>query len=393
MDKESGSNESFMEYRRFGKTNLNVSVINLGTMRYKHVWDKPADEIPKDTVEQCITGLQLALKNGINLIETAHGYTKSEHCLGLVLNNELGIPRDNYYIMTKGDAFSAAEMREMVGKQLKALKTDKLEFYAWHGINNRELFNKACKKGGPVEELLKMKEEGVIENVGFSTHGPLEIICQAIETGLFSFVNLHYYYFFRRNYGAIALAEARDMGVLIISPNDKGGQLFSHPPVLTRLTFPYTPVQWNARFCLSKPAVHTLAFGITEPEQFDEIKGIFPTSIPLTIDDQEILHNLNRRELSDKYASYEGYDLQGDPSGINIPDILRLRKMWKCYDMKEFAQYRYNTLEPNDTWFPGNFATPENIARINMDKVPDDIPLKEMLLETHKALYKEKKKV
>jgi predicted aldo/keto reductase-like oxidoreductase len=135
------------------------------------------------------------------------------------------------------------------------------------------------------------------------------------------------------------------------------------------------------------PAVHTLAFGITEPEQFDVIKGIFPTSVPLTPEEQEIIHSLKRRELIDKYASYEGYDLQGDPSGINIPEILRLRKLWKCYGMKEFAQYRYNTLEPDDTWIPGNFATPGNVARINMDKVPDGIPLKEMLLETHNALY------
>ncbi len=390
MEKEKRKKKNFMEYRRFGKTNLKVSVINLGTMRYKHVWDKPADEIPKDTIEQCKTSVQLAFKNGINLIETAHGYTKSEHCLGKVLNEELSIPRKKYYIMTKGHAATAAKVREMVEKQLKALKTDKLEFYAWHGINNRELFVKSCRKRGPVEELLKMKEEGIIDNVGFSTHGPLEVICSAIETGLFSFVNLHYYYFFQRNYGSIALAEARDMGVLIISPNDKGGLLFSPPPLLTKITYPYTPVQWNARFCLSMPAVHTLAFGITEPEQFDEIKGMFPTSIPLTLKDQEIMHNLKRRELTDKYASYEGYDLLGDPSGINIPDILRLRKMWKCFDMKEFAQYRYNTLEPHDTWFPGNFATPENIARINMDKVPDGIPLKEMLQETHNALYKKK---
>ena len=31
----------------------------------------------------------------------------------------------------------------------------------------------ACKKGGSVEELLKMKEEGIIRHVGFSTHAPL----------------------------------------------------------------------------------------------------------------------------------------------------------------------------------------------------------------------------
>ncbi len=390
MEKVTGKSRNFMEYRRFGKTNLHVSVINLGTMRYKHVWDKPEDDIPEDTIEQCKTSVQLAMKNGINLIETAYGYTKSEHCLGKVLIEELSIPRNKYYLMTKGHAPSASKARDLVEKQLKALKTDRLEFYAWHGINNQELFVKSCRKRGPVEELLKMKEEGIIDNVGFSTHGPLEVICRAIETGLFSFVNLHYYYFFRRNYGAIALAEARDMGVLIISPNDKGGKLFSPPPVLKEITDPYSPVQWNARFCLSMPAVHTLAFGITGPQQFDEIRGIFPTSIPLTPKDQEIMFNLKRRELLDKYSSYEGYDLQGDPSGINIPDILRLRKMWKCYDMKEFAQYRYNMLEPDDTWIPGNFATPENIARINMDKVPENIPLKEILIETHKALYKVK---
>jgi predicted aldo/keto reductase-like oxidoreductase len=218
MDKEKGNRKNFMEYRRFGKTNLNVSVINLGTMRYKHVWDKPADAIPKDTIEQCKTSVQLALGNGINLIETAHGYTKSEHCLGKVLNQELSIPRNNYYVMTKAHPASAEEARKIVDKQLKALKTDRLELYAWHGINNQELFIKSCRKQGPVEELLKMKEEGIIDNVGFSTHGPLEVICRAIETGLFNFVNLHYYYFFQRNYGAIVLAEARDMGVLIISP-------------------------------------------------------------------------------------------------------------------------------------------------------------------------------
>ena len=32
-----------MEYRRFGKTNKNVSVITLGGMRYKHADDEPRD--------------------------------------------------------------------------------------------------------------------------------------------------------------------------------------------------------------------------------------------------------------------------------------------------------------------------------------------------------------
>jgi len=59
-----------------------------------------------------------------------------------------------------------------------------------------------------------------VRHVGFSTHGPLEVILAAINTNLFEFVNLHYYYFFQRNAAAIELAQKK-IWVLIISPADK----------------------------------------------------------------------------------------------------------------------------------------------------------------------------
>ena len=148
------------------------------------------------------------------------------------MNDILKIPRESYYLMTKGNPKTSDETYEKIEKQLKALKTDYFDFYGWHGINNAELFKTACSKNGPVETLLKLKEQGVIKHVGFSTHAPLEVIIEAIETDYFEFMNLHYYYFFQRNYGAVALAESKDMGVFIISPNDKGGQLFNAPKKL-----------------------------------------------------------------------------------------------------------------------------------------------------------------
>jgi predicted aldo/keto reductase-like oxidoreductase len=99
-------------------------------------------------------------------------------------------------------------------------------------MNNRAKFTKALAKGGPVEVLKRYQEQGVIGNVGFSTHAPYRVICDAISTDLFDFVNLHYYYFFQKNFGAVQLAAAHDMGVFIISPNDKGGQLFNPSPLL-----------------------------------------------------------------------------------------------------------------------------------------------------------------
>jgi len=151
-----------MEYRRFGKTNKHISAITLGGMRYKHGWNEPRDVIPEDTLEECRKTVEMAFSMGINHIETAYGYIKSEHVYGKVLNEILKIKRESYFHMTKGVPAIAKETRKFVEEQLKALKTDYFDFYALHGMNNRNLYETACKKNGPVEELLKLKNEGVI---------------------------------------------------------------------------------------------------------------------------------------------------------------------------------------------------------------------------------------
>ncbi len=379
-----------MNYRRFGKTEKNISVITLGGMRYLHGWEDPRDDIPQDTLNQMVECTSQAFKRGINHIETAYGYKKSEHAYGIVLNDILKIPRDNYFLMTKGYPQTADETKQRVEEQLKALKTDYFDFYAWHGINNDEKFQVACKSGGPVETLLKLKEEGIIKHVGFSTHAPVDVILKSINTDLFEFINLHYYYFFQRNLAAIAQAEVKDMGVFIISPNDKGGQLFNAPDKLKKITSPLTPIQWNAKFCLRLPSVHTLSFGMTEISHFDEMEGIFPAKYPLSLEEQKIYLELDKQILNDPYAAYEGYELSNDPSGINIPEVLRLRRLWKCYDMLDFGRYRYNMMHVNDSWVPGAFATKENIKKIDLTRAPKEIPIKDLLLEAHEAFYKHK---
>jgi predicted aldo/keto reductase-like oxidoreductase len=375
-----------MEYRRFGKTEKYISAITLGGMRFKNVWNDPRREIPAETFEHCTQAVQLAFEAGINHIETAWGYKKSETVYGKVLNEELKIPRNTYHLMTKGNAMTAGEMQKIVESQLNDLQTDYFDFYGWHGINNDDLLNHACKKGGPVEELHKMKEEGIIKHIGFSTHGPMDTIIRPIETQLFEFVNLHYYYFAQRNLGAVQMAQSNDMGVFIISPNDKGGQLFKAPDKVKNATYPLTPIQWNAKFCLENPAITTLSFGITEPDHFEEMKGIFPLSLWSKME-QQIKLKLDSFLLDDPFSSYDGFDLKNDPSGINFSSVLRLRKLWKCYDMKDYGKYRYKVFQNKDHWFPGSYASQSNIDKIDLSRVPADIPLKEMLAETHKELY------
>ena len=379
-----------MEYRRFGKTNKMVSVITLGGMRYKHGYLEPRDQIPQETLDQCRDTVEKAFAQGINLIETAYGYIKSEHVYGRVLNEELKIKRDSYFLMTKGNPKTGEETKVQVESQLKALKTGYLDFYAWHGINTFELLEQICVKGGPMEVLQKLKEEGIIKHIGFSTHGPLEVIIKAIETDLFDFVNLHYYYFFQRNKAAVDLAAKKDMGVFIISPNDKGGQLFKAPQKLLELTAPLHPIQWNARFCLSHPGIHTLTFGLPVTARFDQIDGIFPAPAPLSFEDVKIKKNLDDQIFLDPYAGFDAAVMENDPSGLNIPEILRFRTLWKCYDMKEFGLYRYNMFQEKGHWFPGHFPSEDNLKKVDLSNCPAEIPLIDLIKETHEVLYRPK---
>src|SRR5436189_1337008 len=55
-----------------------------------------------------------------------------------------------------------------------------------------------------------------------------------------------------------------------ISPNDKGGKLYSPPKKLVELCAPLTPMQFNDLYCLARKEVHTLSCGAARPGDFDE---------------------------------------------------------------------------------------------------------------------------
>jgi predicted aldo/keto reductase-like oxidoreductase len=374
-----------MQYRRFGKTERELSVITLGGMRYVHGWEGKRTDLPQDSIDNCRRCTELALDAGINHIETAFGYGKSEHLYGKVLSEELNVPRSRYHLMTKGRPTSGNDQRKLIDKQLDALRTDHFDFYAWHGVNNQHDFDTMMAKDGPVEALLDLKRQGVIGHVGFSTHAPLDIILSALDTDCFDFVNLHYYYFRQRNEPAVRLAAKKDMGVFIISPNDKGGRLYKPSKLVADATAPLTPIQWNARFCLRTPDVHTLSFGMTAPAHFDEMRGIFPVSAPLSPSDQAALERLDARLDAVPGGRYEGWEHERHDSGINIPEALRLRRLWLGYDMIDFARYRYNMFGQDD-WFPGVKCTEEVLAKLDASQFPRDVDVKALLREAHEKL-------
>ena len=379
-----------MEYRRFGKTEELISVITLGGMRFKHGWTPPRNHLPKDSIEHCISTTRVALDLGINHIETAHGYMKSELLFGHALK-ELGVPRKQFKMMTKGAPMSGDETRRLVEEQLEALGLDHVDFYGWHGINNKELLKIAVEKNGPVETLHRLKDEGLIRHVGFSTHAPLGTILDAMQTGLFSFINLHYYYFFQRNLPAVQLAEKMDMGVFIISPNEKGGMLFRPSEKVKNLCKPLTPIVFNGRFCLSHPEITTLSMGIHEPKHFPQNLAILNRG------------NYSNSELSKVKAEMDApltkvsglctlcHECLPCPENINIPEVLRFRNLTEGYDMLNYGRFRYNMFEGQGHWFPGTFAFHCTECGDCLPRCPENLNIPTLLMETHKKLFSKPK--
>ena len=378
-----------MEYRRFGKTEEIISVITLGGMRFKDGWNPPRAHLPSDSVRNCIEITRQALALGINHIETAHGYMKSENLYGLALK-ELGTARESFKVMTKGAPMTGDETRALVEEQLDSLNLDYLDFYGWHGINNEERLKAAVKSGGPVEVLHRLREEGLIRHVGFSTHGSLEIILQALNTNLFSFINLHYYYFFQRNILALQLARKKDIGIFIISPNEKGGLLWKPSKKVEETCHPLTAIEFNGRFCLSHPEITTLSMGIHEPEHFAQNLSILNEAdyaSPGMLDIQAKM-DISLSKIS-SLCTLCGECLPC-PEEINIPEVLRFHNLLEAYNMKDYGEFRYNMFEGEGHWFPGNFASKCTQCGDCLPRCPEKLEIPKLLKKTHKKLFNRK---
>ena len=375
-----------MEYRRFGKTNEQISVITLGGMRFKHGWNPPRSILPAESIKNCIDTTRQAFDIGINHIETAHGYMKSEHLYGVALK-ELATPRDHFKMMTKGAPMTGDETRALVEEQLENLQLDFIDFYGWHGINNEERLLAAIKPGGPVEVLHRLKEEGLIRHIGFSTHGSLDIISRALQTDLFSFVNLHYYYFFKRNLQAVQLAGEKDIGVFIISPNEKGGMLWKPSDIVQKTCEPMTAIQFNGRFCLQHPQITTLSLGMHAPEHFPQNLSIIDeTKISSDKEERIRLKMDGRLNEVDSLCTLCNECLPC-PEEINIPEVLRFRNLLEAYDMKDYGNFRYNMFEGEGHWFPGNFASKCTECGDCLPRCPEKLEIPKLLFDTHERLF------
>ena len=343
-----------------------------------------AMQLPDVSEEQAVSTVRRAMELGINHYETARGYANSEEILGRALK---GFDRSKLLLTTKITPKHYQNYRQYIEESLTRLQVDYLDNFDIHGINNDEQLNYTLMKGGVLETVRKAMSEGLIRHLGFSSHGPVEIILKTMETGEFESVNLHYYYFNQRNLPAVKRAGELDMGVLIISPTDKGGQLHKAPEYLMKLTRPYHPITVNHRFCLSHPEVTTVTVGAAHPDEFGpHIKAVEHEGV-LTPVEKEIIERLDGQYLKlGATLCTLCHKCLPCPEQINIPEVLRLRNIAIAFDMKEFGKYRYRMFENADHWFWGRKASFCTRCNECLPRCPEKLNIPELLGEAHEML-------
>lgn len=173
-----------MQKRTFNNTDLFVSVIGLGTVKFgrnQGVKYPTSFELPTD--KEIDTLLKSAWDLGINLLDTAPAYGTSEERLGHCLEN-----RSQWILCTKvGEEFikdqshfdfSAKHTRLSIERSLKRLRTDYLDIVLIHS-NGDDLA--ILKQEELLDCLQSLKKQGLIRSYGMSTktlEGGLEALEQ-----------------------------------------------------------------------------------------------------------------------------------------------------------------------------------------------------------------------
>jgi aryl-alcohol dehydrogenase-like predicted oxidoreductase len=158
-----------MQYRRLGRTGLNVSMLSLGSGGPNRFGQ--SRYTPRNSILRLV---RHALELGINFFDSASSYGQSETLLGKALQ---GVPRDGYYLSTKvlpvnrHTIISAAEARRLVKQSLHRLGLEELDILHLHRVTP-QFYEKVRDRLMP--ELERLRAEGKIRYIGITESSHLD---------------------------------------------------------------------------------------------------------------------------------------------------------------------------------------------------------------------------
>lgn len=215
-----------MNYRRFGRTNWQVSEIGYGMWGLAG-W-KETDAVEVDEA------LALSAELGCNFYDTAWGYGagKSEQILGKLMKQHAGkrlylatkIPPKNFKWPSKAtytleECFPASHIIEYTEKSLKNLNVECIDLQQFHVWEDSWAHHDDWKSA-----IEKLKADGKVKHVGISVNRwEPDNVLKTLETGLIDAVQVIYNIFDQNpEDNLFPLCRKLDIGVIARVPFDEG---------------------------------------------------------------------------------------------------------------------------------------------------------------------------
>jgi hypothetical protein len=263
-----------MERRRLGRTGLRVSVLGFGGSEIGYEGASQA------TVDRLLGS---ALEAGLNVIDTAECYERSEQLIGAAL----GARRRECFLFTKcGHAggwgradWRPAPLLASIERSLERLRTDHVDLIQLHSCGEDVL-----RRGDAIRALQTARERGLARFIGYSGDGAAARY--AVECGAFDTLQISINVAEQEPLTlTLPLAVEREMGVIAKRPianavvaaarrPPRGSYGYEYWRRLQELDYGFMKrrdaVAIALRFTLSVPGVHTAIVGTARPGRFEE---------------------------------------------------------------------------------------------------------------------------
>lgn len=214
-----------MPTRNLGKTGYKVGIFSLG--------GQAALEQPNNA-DVAVPIINRALDLGVNYCDTSSIYGGphrwSERYYGEVMKTR----RSEAFLATKTKERTREGSLRMIDESLKLLQTDHVDLWQLHDIGTMTDVDQVFAKGGAVEALLEMQQQGVVRYLGITGHYRPDALIECIHRHPFDTVLMalnaadpHHYSFEEK---LLPLAVEKQMGIIGMKVPARGRLLSSWTP-------------------------------------------------------------------------------------------------------------------------------------------------------------------
>lgn len=309
-----------------GRTGIKTSKLCLGAWGFGTA-SAPSAQVGGDD-ETLIEILQLAFDAGIRILDSAEAYANEDR-IGRLLK-DVDTP-DDLTIVTKfghGKGFTADQFRASAEKTLTDLDIDRIPIMMVHDPRNDDDMAIVMGKGGALEGLRQLQDEGIVGYIGMAT-GTLPPLLQAVESGEFDCIQFPRLYTLlnkaAKTSGLLAKAKAKNIATLAAAPftgnilatGAVDGALYCYRPALPEVLEAVRKMEAACKEAGVTIAEAALAFTLTEPLVDVGVIGVTRA--------QELRWNLNALQIPLQRHELEAIAELGevDPVLLGGPDFVK----------------------------------------------------------------------